>query len=61
MITHLPQNRFVYAPNYWQWFAHHKNHNLLPQEIRHCETQLDLIKYLGLDIFSRNIYCKQDE
>lgn len=56
MITHLPQNRFVYTPNYWQWFAHHKNHNLLPQEIRHCETQLDLIKYLGLDILK--IKCK---
>lgn len=54
-------SRFVYAPNYWQWFAHHKNHGILPNEIRHCETQLDLIKYLGLDVFSRNIYCKQDE
>jgi uroporphyrinogen-III decarboxylase len=53
--------RFVYAPNYWQWFAHQKNHGILPEEIKHCETQLDLIKYLGLDVFSRNIYCKQDE
>lgn len=52
---------FIYAPNYWQWFAHHKNHGILPEEISHCETQLDLINYLGLDIFSRNIYCKQDE
>ena len=25
--------RFVYAPNYWQWFAHQKNHGLLPEEI----------------------------
>ena len=59
------QNQFpasiVYAPNYWQWFAHHKNHGTLPDEIKHCNTQLDLIQYLGLDIFSRNIYCKQDE
>jgi len=53
--------RFVYAPNYWQWFAHHKNHGILPEEIKHCETQLDLINYLGLDIFSRNIYCNQEE
>ncbi len=53
--------RFVYAPNYWQWFAHQKNHGLLPDEIKNCQTQLDLIKYLGLDIFSRNIYCIQDE
>ena len=54
-------SRFIYAPNYWQWFAHHKNHGILPEEISHCETQQDLIKYLGLDIFSRNIYCKEDE
>ena len=54
-------SRFVYAPNYWQWFAHQKNHGLLPNEIKHCQTQLDVIKYLGLDVFSRNIYCKQDE
>jgi len=54
-------SRIVYAPNYWQWFSHHKNHGTLPIEINHCETQLDLIKYLGLDVFSRNIYCKQDE
>jgi len=53
--------RFVFAPNYWQWFAHHKNHGILPEEIQHCEDQLDMIIYLGLDVFSRNIYCKQDE
>jgi uroporphyrinogen-III decarboxylase len=34
---------------------------MLPDEIKHCESQLDMINYLGLDIFSRNIYCKQDE
>lgn len=54
-------SRFVFAPNYWQWFAHHKNHGILPEEIRHCESQLSMINYLGLDVFSRNIYCKQDE
>ncbi len=54
-------SRFIYAPNYWQWFAHHKNHGILPDEIKHCETQLDMINYLGLDVFSRNIYCRQDE
>ncbi len=51
----------VFAPNYWQWFSHHKNHGILPEEIKHCETQLDMINYLGTDIFSRNIYCKQDD
>lgn len=25
--------RMVYAPNYWQWFAHHQNHRCLPEEI----------------------------
>jgi hypothetical protein len=53
--------RFAFAPNYWQWFAHHKNHGILPKEIQHCETQVDLINYLGLDIFSRNSYCEQSE
>ena len=51
--------RIVYAPNYWQWFAHHFNHGLLPPELAHCRTQLDLIRHLGLDVFSRNIYCDQ--
>ena len=53
--------RFVYAPNYWQWFAHQRNHRLLPDEIAHCHSQLDLIKFLGLDVFSRNIYCDEQE
>jgi hypothetical protein len=52
-------NRFVYAPNCWQWFAHQLNHGLLPPELGHCRTQLDLIKHLGLDVFSRNVYCDQ--
>jgi hypothetical protein len=51
--------RVVYAPNYWQWFAHQLNHGLLPPEIAHCRTQLDLIRHLGLDVFSRNLYCDQ--
>ena len=51
----------VYAPNYWQWFSHHQNHGILPDELKQCGSQLDMINYLGLDVFSRNIYCKQDE
>jgi hypothetical protein len=50
-------DRFVYAPNYWQWFTHHRNHGLLPPECRHLTNQLDLIRHLGLDVFSRNLYC----
>ena len=49
--------RVVYAPNYWQWFTHHRNHGLLPGELRECESQLDMLQYLGLDVFSRNLYC----
>ena len=51
--------RIVYAPNYWQWFAHHQHHGLLPPEVAHCHTQLDLIRHLGLDVFSRNVYSDQ--
>jgi len=47
----------VFAPNYWQWFTHHRNHGQLPEEIRHLESQLELIRHLGLDVFSRNVYC----
>lgn len=53
--------RFVYSPNYWQWFAHHSNHGTLPDELAHCTTQLEMLEYLGTDIFSRNIYSNQDE
>jgi len=49
--------RFVHAPNYWQWFTHHRNHGLLPAELRDCSSQLELIRHLGLDVFSRNVYC----
>ena len=61
VLQNLYPSSIVYAPNYWQWFSHHKNHGTLPNEIKHCETQLDLINWLGLNVFSRNIYCKQDE
>jgi hypothetical protein len=49
--------RIRYAPNYWQWFTHHQHHGLLPPEIAHCRSQLEMIRWLGLDVFSRNIYC----
>lgn len=49
--------RIVYAPNYWQWFTHQRNHGLLPAELRGIPSQLALIRHLGLDVFSRNVYC----
>lgn len=51
--------RFVYAPNYWQWFSHHQNHGTLPAELSGCADQLDMIRHLELDVFSRNIHCDQ--
>ena len=51
--------RIPYAPNYWQWFAHQRNHGLLPQELAGCPGQLELIRELGLDVFSRNLYCDE--
>lgn len=59
LLNRQRPGRIVYAPNYWQWFAHHQSHGLLPPEIAHCRSQLDLIRHLGLDVFSRNIYCDQ--
>ncbi|PTX97957.1 uroporphyrinogen decarboxylase family protein [Opitutus sp. ER46] len=59
VLRRQPPARFVYAPNYWQWFAHHLNHRLLPPELAGCRDQLDLIRHLGLDVFSRNAYCDQ--
>ena len=56
ILNNRQPSTFVYAPNYWQWFKHQKDHNLLPAEIRHCNTLLDLYNYLGVDVFSRNIY-----
>ena len=53
-------DRIVYAPNYWQWFSHNLHHESLPAELAHCRTQIDMIKQLGLDVFSRNSYCDQN-
>ncbi|MFN0168601.1 MAG: uroporphyrinogen decarboxylase family protein [Bryobacteraceae bacterium] len=52
-------DRIVYAPNYWQWFAHNQR-NGLPHEVRHCPSQLDLLRQMRLDVFSRNVYCDQE-
>ncbi len=59
LLNRQRPGHIVYAPNYWQWFAHQQNHGLLPPEIAHCRSQLDLIRHLGLEVFSRNVYCDQ--
>jgi hypothetical protein len=51
--------RVVYAPNYWQWFSHQKRHGLLPEPLAGCNDQLDMLNELGVQVFSRNIYCDQ--
>ena len=51
--------RIVYAPNYWQWLSHHQQHGSQPDELASCNDQLDMLDWLGVDVFSRNIYCDQ--
>jgi len=48
-------DRVVFAPNIWQWFEYQKLHGLLPDELSGCKTQLEVLKHLGVDIFSRNL------
>ena len=50
--------RVCYAPNYWQWLAHQQHHGL-PAGLTDEGDQLALIRGLGLDVFSRNIYSDQ--
>ena len=61
ILLHEQPSRFVYAPNYWQWFKHQQDHNLLPDEIKHCQTLMDLYNYLGVDVFSRNVYSDPEK
>jgi hypothetical protein len=61
ILARQTPSRFVYAPNYWQWFKHQKDHNLVPDEIKHCKTLQDLYVYLNVDIFSRNIYADPEK
>lgn len=48
--------RIVYAPNYWQWDAHVRNQGISVPALKKDHTQLDVIRALDLDVFSRNIY-----
>jgi len=47
--------RAVFAPNIWQWFGYNKLHGNLHPEIADCTTQLEVIRRLGADVFSRNL------
>lgn len=48
-------DRVVFAPNIWQWFEFHKLHGSLPGELSGCDTQLDVLRKLDVDILSRNL------
>lgn len=48
-------DRVPFAPNLWQWFEFQKTWKLLPQELADCQTHLDAMRILGVDIFSRNL------
>ncbi len=50
--------RAVFAPNIWQWFEYHKLHGKLHPEIADCTTQLEVIRRLGADLFSRNLLTR---
>ena len=61
VLARRDPGRFVYAPNYWQWYAHHRNHGTLPDELCDAGSQLGMIQALGLDVFSRNVYCDEQQ
>ena len=54
-------DRIIYSPNIWQWFYHHKNHNTLPEQLKHCTDLLEAHLALGEDCFSRNLASDQRE
>lgn len=56
LLNRQGPGRIIYAPNYWQWFAHQRNHCLLPTEISHCSSQVDLLCHLGLDVLCRRFF-----
>lgn len=61
LLNREDPGHIINAPNYWQWFAHHKNHKKLPKDLNHCRNQLDMINALDLTVLSRNIYCNEQE
>ncbi|MCC6579146.1 MAG: hypothetical protein IT440_01805 [Phycisphaeraceae bacterium] len=41
--------------NIGQWFTHHQKFGTLPPELAEAKTQLDAMKVLGCDLFSRGV------
>lgn len=44
-----------FAPNFYQWYCHHRAQGSLPAELRPCRDYIDAMQVLGCDIFSRNL------
>lgn len=44
-----------FAPNFNQWFQHHRRHGTLPQELAACDDYVAALKAIDADIFTRNI------
>lgn len=44
-----------FAPNFKQWYQHHREHGTLPEELASSNDYLDAVKTLEADIFSRNL------
>ena len=42
------------ALNVGQWHLHHKKFGTLPPELAHMQTQTDVMRHLGCDLFTRN-------
>ncbi len=40
--------------NFSQWFFHHLDNGILPDELKGCETYVDAMKVLDCDIFTRS-------
>lgn len=43
-----------FAPNFDQWFGHHRKNGTLPAEIAGCQDYIAASMAMGFDIFSRN-------
>jgi uroporphyrinogen-III decarboxylase len=44
-----------FSPNIGQWFDYHRTRGTLPELLRDCPTELDAMKRLDCDIFSRRL------
>ena len=59
VLNRQTPDHIVFSPNLWQWFAHNRNHGLLPAELAGCQNQLDVIRHLDANVCSRNVYCDE--